>query len=181
MKMVLNASSATAVSWRFHSTLWHAGKLAGILPRLISGILNSFRNDPMQTTNPLIYLMHSAYCEAINFRIILTLERQRELEALIARGVTLEDFKLVLRWLNLKIAKGERNLGALRWSNLVWDAGRFEEELAMAKAEQRNRPASPSVKDKWVKKPLDTARPVAALLPDISALVKAAHEACEKG
>lgn len=134
----------------------------------------------MQTTNPLVWKMHGAYCETVNFRITPTLERQRELEALISRGVTLKDFKLVLHSLGLKIDKGERNQGALRWSNLIWDASRFEEELAMAKAEQRNRPTPPSIKDKWVQKPLDTAKPVSALLPDISQLVKAAHEACER-
>lgn len=134
----------------------------------------------MQTTSTVVYQMHSAYCQAVDFKLTLTLERQRELEALIARGVTLDDFKLVLRSLNLRIAKGERNPGALRWSNLIWSTDRFEEELQQAKAAQRNTPPKPTIKDKWVPKPLDTAKPVGAFLTDISALVKAAHEACER-
>lgn len=100
----------------------------------------------MTTTSPVVYQMHAAYTRALDFRILLTLDRQRDLETLIARGVTLDDFKLVLQWLSLKIAKGERNIGALRWSNLCADAGRFEEELSMARAEMRNRRPKPDAK-----------------------------------
>lgn len=138
----------------------------------------------MQTNNPIIDQFHEAYSKATLFRLPLNSDRRYWWEKLEARGVTLSDLKLVIRYLQFQIAKGERHDGCLRFSNLVGWSNRFDEELELAKAWERNRPPPRTVKDRYVTKPLDTSKSVSQVMAgsrDISELVRKAHEAVEKG
>lgn len=56
----------------------------------------------------------------------------------IQAGFSIEDMEFVLRHLMAKVRKGDRNIGCLRFSNLIERPDRFEEELGLAHAEKRN-------------------------------------------
>lgn len=134
----------------------------------------------MQRDTPRIEEAHRRYCELTGYRLLLSIDRHYWWAQWLAKGFTDADLALVVRNIQKGIKTGNRHQGALKWSHLIQEPDRFEEELMEARASLRNTPPLPSVKDRWVQKPVDTARHVSKLMPDISALVKAAHEACER-
>lgn len=52
-----------------------------------------------------------------------------------------DDLRAVVSYLNGEINCGNRNPGALKFSNLIGDPSRFEEDLGMARVKSRPRPA----------------------------------------
>lgn len=66
----------------------------------------------------------------------------------IKAGFTVQDLELVILHIKNQIRLGERRLGALRFSNLIEDPLRFQEELGLAKAQQRNQKPPPSALDR---------------------------------
>lgn len=136
----------------------------------------------MQTDTPKTLALHQRYCQLVNYPLAYSTERGYWWSHWIYKGFTEADLELVIRHIQYGIKNGTRHAGALKWSNLIREAEHFEEELVEAKAKKRNEPIKPSVKDRWAPKPLDTAKHVSEIMarPDISALVKAAHEACER-
>lgn len=137
----------------------------------------------MQTTSPIVHQFHEAYSQATNFRLPLNYDRIDWWERLAGQGVTLEDLKLVLRYLQFQIAKGKRFDGCLRFSNLIGYANRFDEELGLARAWARNAKPPPTVKDRYAP-PMNlntskTAGQVMATSAQITELLKAAHAAAD--
>lgn len=53
-------------------------------------------------------------------------------------GFLLHDLEVVIVWLKRRIREGKRDVGALRFSTLIGETSRFEEELSLAQAEMRN-------------------------------------------
>jgi hypothetical protein len=52
-----------------------------------------------------------------------------------------DDLRAVVNYLNAEITVGNRNPGALKFSNLIGDPSRFEEDLGMARVKSRPRAA----------------------------------------
>jgi len=78
----------------------------------------------------------------------------------IKAGYGVHELEEVILWLKPGIKAGKRNPGCLRFSNLIAQLDRFEEELGMCRAEIRNAKPEPTPKDRV----LAQARPVVVKL-----------------
>jgi hypothetical protein len=83
-----------------------------------------------------IAVMHAAYQTQSGQKVVLNMFRERAwFEWLIWRTgnpFTISDVIIVCRYLRSQILKGDRNPGCLKFSNMIQDPDRFEEDLAMA-------------------------------------------------
>lgn len=96
-------------------------------------------------TNPAaIALLHEVYCLATGLRLPLDMTRERQWFDWQARGLTPDDLRTVIRYLQAQIKQTKRNPGCLKFSNLVGMPDLFEEDLAMARAAQRARVGVPT-------------------------------------
>lgn len=66
------------------------------------------------------------------------------------RDFTVTDLTLVAEYLLREIKAGRRQRAALLWRNTIGDLTRFEDDLTLAKAAQRNAKPPPSAKEKAV-------------------------------
>lgn len=115
----------------------------------------------MQLESPLVEQFWRSYCDAVQFhRMPFDLEKRRNVEALIAQGVDLEDFKLTLRYLNAMIAVQQRNPGCMRWSNLMAFPEHFMEELCLAMGWKRNSRPVRSAKERVIAQARPTVSPI---------------------
>lgn len=76
--------------------------------------------------------------------------REQAWAAYLNAGFTLDDLDTVLVWINRRIKEGKRDIGAKRFSTLIGNLDRFDEELGMAKAQQRNTRPAPTARDRVV-------------------------------
>jgi hypothetical protein len=84
---------------------------------------------------------HETYCLLSGQKVRMGVKdypRERFWYEFLKNGFTLGDLSLVITHLKGEIYRGKRNEGALRFSNLIQEPHRFEEELALAKAQIRN-------------------------------------------
>lgn len=58
-------------------------------------------------------------------------------------GFTLNDLERVIVWLKGRIRIGKRDIGALRFSTLIGELSRFQEELSLCDADSRKRVPTP--------------------------------------
>ena len=86
--------------------------------------------------------LHALYIRLTGLDIRLDMARERDWFEWQRRGFTPDDLQLVIRHLQRGIREGKRNPGALKFSNLITMADRFEEDLAEARAAQRARRAT---------------------------------------
>lgn len=89
--------------------------------------------------------------------ILFDYEREHGYHQFIKAGFTEADILTVVRYLQRKIKEGTRLEGALRWSNCIGNITRFAEDLAMCKAEERNRKPAPTP----LQRVMEQARPTA--------------------
>lgn len=99
-------------------------------------------NEPTPTEK-----IHAAYCRLVGCSLSLTMDRMYWWGHWLARGWGEPELTLVVESLQKRIRNGERNVGALKWSNLIQQAQRFEEELVEAKALKRNAKPAPNPRD----------------------------------
>lgn len=92
----------------------------------------------MTDETPALKVLHDEYCRLIGSTLALTLDRMYWWSAWKARGFTIEDLRLVVTTIQKGIRDDRRRFGALKWSNLIQCADRFEEELSEARAMLRN-------------------------------------------
>lgn len=85
---------------------------------------------------------HDLYCQLTGQTLSLGFERERLWFDLLKTGVTLEDIRRVVGYLQREIREGRRNVGALKLSNLL-QVDRFEEDLQISRV--RLKLASPQV------------------------------------
>lgn len=100
-----------------------------------------------------IHEAHAAFCTATGQQLRLGIgEYSREIAwaRFLSAGFTAADVLLVVTHLQRKIREGERRIGALRFSNLIEPLERFEEELSLAKAEQRNAKPAPTPRERVI-------------------------------
>jgi len=105
--------------------------------------------------------IHKVYCDATGQQIRLAYDRERFWAVFIADGFTAEDVALVCRYLVKAIKAGDRNPGSIRFRNLIERPDLFEEELALAKAAQRNFKPEPTNRDRVIQ----AFRPVVSEAP----------------
>lgn len=86
------------------------------------------------------------YCQETGIQLRLSVcdySREFALNAFIDAGFTKDDLVFLIGHLKRQIRAGKRYAGALRFSTLLGDLGRFDEELGMARAEQRKPQPTP--------------------------------------
>jgi hypothetical protein len=85
---------------------------------------------------------HDAYCELTGQTLSLGFDRERRWFELLKTGITLEDLRRVIAYLQREIREGRRNVGALKLSNLL-QPDRFEEDLQISRVRlHKNFPAN---------------------------------------
>lgn len=130
----------------------------------------------MTTTSPpnmqaQINDIHAAFCAATGFQLRMGLgeyTREAAWVRFLNAGFTKADMLLVVRHLKRKVHEGTRNIGALRFSNLVERLDSFEEERGMALAEQRNTKPPMTPKERV----LQQARPTVTMNHDTTNTAK---------
>ena len=84
--------------------------------------------------------LHAAYVARTGFEIAYNIARENTWREWCAWGDwkwSCEDLARVIGYLRKKIAKGERNEGALKFANLIGRPDNFEEDLSLARAEAK--------------------------------------------
>jgi len=84
--------------------------------------------------------LHKTYSDLSGLPVRLDYDRERAWFLFIKAGFTLDDLKLVLIHLRAGIRKGIRFPASMGFTRLIWGLDVFEEELVLARAEQRNKP-----------------------------------------
>lgn len=113
--------------------------------------------SPSQTHDQ-IQALHTAYCTLTGWSINARLY-EHEWLAFMQFGYTQDDLSLVLRTLKRDIANGKRFEGAMRFRNIISDLAKFDQELAEARARQRNLRPVPTAKARAVEQLRPTADP----------------------
>lgn len=91
----------------------------------------------------LVRQLHDTYIARTGLEIVLNMARERLWADWLTWSSdtwTPDDLTLTIRYLKTEIAKGNRNEGALKYSNLIGNPERFEEDLALARKEHRHDP-----------------------------------------
>lgn len=89
---------------------------------------------------PEITRLHAVFCAITGAELRLGLGefmRERGWADYLRAGFTEADLRLVIAYLQRQIRCGDRRPGALKWSNLIGDLSRFEEDLQLARAAHR--------------------------------------------
>lgn len=98
---------------------------------------------PLTDFEAQVVALHERYTARTGFDLTLNVDRQRIWREWIAFGnFSGDDLALVVGYLRAHIARGERNDGALKFSNLIGKPDTFEEDLALAK--KWRKPAAPA-------------------------------------
>jgi hypothetical protein len=90
--------------------------------------------------------LHAAYESRTTYTVTLNMMRERMwVDWLVWSNYTwtVEDLARVIGYLRRKIAKGDRNEGALKFGNLIGQPDHFEEDLALAREEASKSPFKP--------------------------------------
>jgi hypothetical protein len=102
--------------------------------------------------------VHDFWCVATGQQLRLGIcdaFRERAWFDFIQAGFTEHDVLAVVTHLRREIGNGTRNPGALKFSNMIAQLDRFEEDLEVAKATARNRKTAPTPRERV----LEQARP----------------------
>lgn len=108
---------------------------------------------PSPVNRAAIEQAHQLYCQLTGQALRLAFDRERMWYELLRLGYSLSEVRAVVLYLQRQIRAGNRNVGALKLSNLL-QPDRFEEDLQISKVRLRPpAPAPPPVPA--VPKPLD--------------------------
>ena len=90
----------------------------------------------MQSASAQVNALHAEYCSRTGFEIALNFQRERQWGEWLAwrreKPFTVDDLRRVIGHIRQGIHKGDRNDGALKFSNLIGQPDRFEEDLGLA-------------------------------------------------
>lgn len=102
---------------------------------------------PLPSNLPqLVKDLHAQYEARTGYTVALNMMRERQwVEWLVWSNYTwtADDLARVIGYLRRKIAKGERNDGALKFGNLIGQPDHFEEDLNLAREEAAKSPFKP--------------------------------------
>lgn len=87
-----------------------------------------------------IEALHGLYVRLTGHQVRLDMSREAVWFEWRRRGFTADDLQFVIRELRAAIARGDRNPGALKFSNLIGQPDFFEEDLAALRAKARPGP-----------------------------------------
>lgn len=87
--------------------------------------------------------LHDFYCNLVAIQLPFSMQRHYLWEHWCSRGFTECDLRDVVRYIKARIQDGYRQRESLKFSNLIGDTERFEEDLSMAIARQREARAMP--------------------------------------
>lgn len=141
---------AWAKDWRLNQ---HAPQAASGVEAGATNLIQALMRDE----SPQLRALHGVYCQLAQAQLALTMTRMYYWSAFLARGFTESDLCLVLRYLWHEIKAERRRYGSLKFSNLIMDIDRFEEDVQLARGWERNHRPAPSPKERV----LAQARPVA--------------------
>jgi hypothetical protein len=100
--------------------------------------------------------LHDEYCARTGMDIAMNFTRERVWREWLGfnrdKPFTLDDLKLVIAYLRTKIRTGDRNEGALKFSNIIGSPDFFEEDLALARQWRQDR------KQPWGSSPAPRAK-----------------------
>lgn len=90
--------------------------------------------------------LHEVFCELTDQQgFSLNFGRDRAWFDWMRCGWGEADLRLVIRWVRIGQGQGKRNPGALKFSNLIGDREKFEEDLMEARRELNARPRKPAL------------------------------------
>lgn len=110
--------------------------------------------------------------------------REQGWHAFIRAGFTEADLREVVVWLRARIKIGKRDIGSLRFSSLILNLDRFDEELGLCRAERRNLRPAATPKQRVIEQARptvspgpceDTARPVAFWIEQLRKAANTSH------
>lgn len=81
--------------------------------------------------------IHALYVSLTGMSLRYDFNKEYQWAAFVKRGFTDVDLRDVIKHLKSEIKIGKRNIGALKFSNLVWNLDGFEEDLALVRALKR--------------------------------------------
>lgn len=105
-------------------------------------------------------------------RTMLCDYRDRAWADYLRSGFTAKDLDTVLHYLKAKIAKGDRKMNSMRFSNIIENLAMFEDLLCMAQAENRNTKRPMTAKERVIQQ----ARPTVSEPPPQTIHVKKASD-----
>ena len=111
----------------------------------------------IQTRNPRTEMttsieeLHRCFVNLSGMDVPLNSWRTFQWEAWLAAGFTVADLMLVLAYLKTKIKFKERRIESLKFSNLIGNRDRWEEDLALARAEQNIAAKSKRPRPQWTR------------------------------
>lgn len=128
----------------------------------------------MTSINPQINSLHTTYVRLSGRETRLEFGREALWAQFLAAHFTEADLTDVIRHLKFGINNGTRNPGALKFSNLIGQLDKFEEDLAEARAFGRSKPKNPErlavLRMTGRDEPLGNTRHVSELLKSIPEL-----------
>lgn len=89
----------------------------------------------MKADQATIAELHQTYCRLSGMEVALRFNRESSWVEFIRAGFTAQDLEAVIKRLLSLVKQGDRRTESLKFSNVVQGLDRFEEELAMIKAE----------------------------------------------
>jgi len=110
------------------------------------------KNNPLPICNAAskIPSFHAAYEELTGIQLRLTMDRERQWYEFIKSGVTLEDMRMLIKAIKVGINDpdrsmlGRRNIGALKFHNLIGQLDQTEEDLGLLRSLQRAKQRQPA-------------------------------------
>jgi len=133
------SGDGSATTGHRHRCAKGPGSVALAQPLGASGIL---MEAAMKLDRHQIQQAHDAYCELTGQALSLGFDRERLWFELLKTGITLEDLRRVITYLQREIREGRRNVGALKLSNLL-QPDRFKEDLQISRVRlHKNFPAT---------------------------------------
>lgn len=98
--------------------------------------------NPVPVDAARIAQAHALYCHLTGQAVSLRFERERLWYELLQTGVTLDDLRRVIGYLQREIREGRRYVGALKLSNLL-QPDRFEEDFHLSRVRLHPPPQAP--------------------------------------
>lgn len=131
-----------------------------------------------------VSLLHSCYQKMTGFNIpmrSLCDTRRLGWQKFLAEGHTLAELESVIIYLKHEIREQRRNIGALRFSNLILDLDRFQEEAELASGWKRNYKPAPTARERVVEQwsPRLAESPVKDSFVHISIVLEAMRKAAQ--
>lgn len=103
--------------------------------------------------------LHAHYTRLTGLSIPYSMQLHFRYEYFIASGCTAEDLGVVIKYIQRRIREGKREKESLLPRNMLRDYSNFQEDLSMARAEQRSQLSPRDMALKALGRPVEASRP----------------------